>query len=509
MHFSQLYLTFFIGLFISIGFSPLALADNHVDLSDVGEVFLENNGSAEAQQAFLHGLAQMHNFEYSFAADDFREAQRLDPDFALAYWGEAMTYNHPIWMMQDKDSALEVLDRYAPSPAARQDKAPTELGRDLFAAADILYGNGDKEDRDDLYMAHMARLYARYPDNVEIAAQYALSIMGTAHEGREFGLYMQSAAITQNFINDYPRHPGVAHYLIHATDDPVHAPLGLKAANAYGMIAPNAGHALHMTSHIFLALGDWEKVIHANSRALAIINANRAEKGKDPSGCGHYPSWLMYGYLQQGERDAAHDIMMLCHENVAANPGKPSYYYVWQRMLYLLDSGEWSGDVAGMKADFSDNYASLFQDQITDGWVALEAADIPGARVILKDAHETFSLMEQKWDDEGISEGASERQEPVVSLMQLESKILLASGETDAALDLLNKTVALEMDLPFGFGPPRPAKPSLELLGETLSTLGENEQALAILNSSLSRTPNKLATVAALAALNTKMASLE
>ncbi len=112
--------------FLCITFlSNSATAQSSIDLSDVGEVALENTGAREAQQAFLHGLAQLHNFEYGFAAEDFREAQSIDPDFALAYWGEAMTYNHPIWMQQDRNAALAALNKYAPSPEARQAKAPT------------------------------------------------------------------------------------------------------------------------------------------------------------------------------------------------------------------------------------------------------------------------------------------------------------------------------------------------------------------------------------------------
>ncbi len=202
-----------------LSFSSAVTATEPINLSDVGQVSLENSGAPEAQQAFLHGLAQLHNFQYDEAADDFREAQRIDPDFALAYWGEAMSYTHPIWMEQDKKAALSALARYAPTPAERQSKAPTALARDLIGAVDVLYGQGLKEDQDDLYMAKMAGLYAKYPDNVEVASFYALSIMGTAHEGREFSLYMRAAAIVEDFISDYPGHPGLAHYLIHATDD--------------------------------------------------------------------------------------------------------------------------------------------------------------------------------------------------------------------------------------------------------------------------------------------------
>lgn len=496
--------TTYLTITILFWFSTSVLGHDHVDLSDVGDVYLDNTGAPEAQQAFLHGLAQLHNFEFEFAAEDFREAQRIDPDFALAYWGEAMTHNHPLWMAQDKKAALEILDKYAPSPEARQARAPTELARDLFATVDVLYGSDDKQAQDDIYLDHMRKLFAKYPDNAEIASFYALSIMGSAHEGREFGLYMQAAAIMQNFITTYPRHPGVAHYLIHATDDPIHAPLGLKAAQAYADIAPNAAHAQHMTTHIFLALGDWDNVIRANTRAVDITDTQRATRGEGPGGCGHYPSWLMYGYLQQGQRDAAHDIMTLCHQNITTrSSGQNRGYYVWQRALYLLDTAEWTADVAGMDADFGDDYASLIQNQVINGWIALQTGDTKDARNTLKAARNAYNLLKQEPDKQGVS--ANTLAQLAVDMMQLEAQILLSRGKSEASLNMLREAVAIELELPYGFGPPKPAKPSLELLGETLITLGQFDEAKQALTKTLSRTPNKTLSVAALAAAETAL----
>lgn len=481
--------------------SNSATAQSSIDLSDVGEVALENTGAPEAQQAFLHGLAQLHNFEYGFAAEDFREAQSIDPDFALAYWGEAMTYNHPIWMQQDRDAALAALNKYAPTPAARQARAPTELARDLFAAVDVLYGAGEKQDRDDRYMAFMAELHKKYPENVEIAASYALSMMGTAHEGREFGRYMQAAALMQQFIVDYPNHPGVAHYLIHATDDPIHAPLGLQAAKTYADIAPNAGHAQHMTTHIFLALGDWDGVIKANIRASEILNSQRDKEGKGPVGCGHYTSWLMYGYLQQNNRDAAHDIMALCTKNIQEgelDTFSGQSYYAWQRALYLFDTKEWEGDIAQTRANLGDNARSNFQLDITDGFIALANNDVAAANKALASAKSNLKSMHAYWDEQGIPKDANDRGIAAVQLMQLEAQFKMAAGDKEGAIGLMRDAVAREMELSFGFGPPDPPKPSLEMLGELLLADGEYEEARAILKQSLSRTPNKLLSLQAL-----------
>ena len=476
-----------------------AIANAKVDLSDVGQVALENSGSPEAQQSFLHGLAQLHNFEYRFAAQDFQEAQRLDPDFVLAYWGEAMTHNHPIWMRQDREAARAALAKLGQTPQERLAKTKTDLARDLLSAVEGLYGEGTKEERDDLYRLVMADLHTKYPENVDVAAFYALSIMGTAHEGREFDLYMQSAALMQNFIRDYPQHPGVAHYLIHATDDPTHAPLGLIAANAYGDIAPNAGHAQHMTTHIFLALGDWDGVIRNNIRASKITDDFLATRDIGPSGCGHYTSWLMYGYLQQGKRDEAHAIMELCFKNASETERNSTlYYYAWQRALYLLDTDEWDGDVAAMKPDFAEFNAARHINATVDGWVNVKTGDLSGARAALKEAREAHKKMMAYWEAEGVADDQPDRQQPVVRELQLEGMIAQASGNKRKALKLLREAVEVETVLPFGFGPPQPAKPSLELLGEALNSFEEFEEAKDVLNQALARTPNKRRVVKAL-----------
>ncbi|PYQ63020.1 MAG: hypothetical protein DMF53_11485, partial [Acidobacteria bacterium] len=214
----------------------------------VGEVSFANSGSPAAQASFLRGLALLHNFEYEDAAAEFHKAQAIDPGFAMAYWGEAMTYTHPVWMQQNAAAARAALGRLGATPEARLAKAKTERERDYLRAVEILYGDGTKEERDFRYADAMAALHQRYPDDVDATAFYALSLLGTAHQGRDFAVYMKSAALLEEVFPTHQHHPGVLHYLIHSYDDPIHAPLGLRAARLYGTVAPNAGHALHMTS---------------------------------------------------------------------------------------------------------------------------------------------------------------------------------------------------------------------------------------------------------------------
>src|SRR5207253_10695653 len=263
---------------IGVAFTLLLAAVTALAQNDVGEVSFANSGAPAAQEPFRRGLALLHNFEYPYAAEAFRKAQELDPSFAMAYWGEAMTYTHPVWMQQNADAARAALQRLGATPAERAAKAPTERERAYLAALDVLYGEGTKEERDFRYADAMAALHARFPDDVDATAFYALALLGTAHEGRDYATYMRAAALLEEVFPSHLHHPGVLHYLIHSYDDPIHAPLGMRAARLYGPVAPNAGHALHMTSHIFLAMGMWEDVVAANRRAIDVVNQQRAAR---------------------------------------------------------------------------------------------------------------------------------------------------------------------------------------------------------------------------------------
>ena len=242
----------------------------------VGTVAFASSGAPAAQQDFLTGLAQLHNFEYGPAAELFKKAQQTDPGFAMAYWGEAMTYNHPVWMEQNISAARAALKRLAPDAESRLAKAKTEREKDYLRAVETLYGDGDKYARDDAYAEAMAELHRKYPDDVDGTAFYALSLLGTTHEGRDFAVYMRAAALLEPLLPAHQLHPGIAHYLIHSYDDPTHAPLGLRAARAYSKIAPTAGHAQHMCSHIFVAMGMWEspELSMANESRIAEINGS-------------------------------------------------------------------------------------------------------------------------------------------------------------------------------------------------------------------------------------------
>src|SRR5580765_1596098 len=151
--------------------------------SQLGTIDFPTSASPAAQAPFLVGVKALFNFKFDIAAEAFQQSQKADPGFALAYWGEAMSYNHPLWAQQDLAAARRVLERLAPTAAARSAKAPAGKERDLIESLDVLFGAGDKLARDIAYAGAMGKLHAKYPADDEIACLYALALLGTGRPG--------------------------------------------------------------------------------------------------------------------------------------------------------------------------------------------------------------------------------------------------------------------------------------------------------------------------------------
>ena len=256
--------------------------------TDLGSVEFANSGAAEAQPAFLTGMKALHSFEFATAGEAFREAQAIDPDFALAYWGEALSYNFPLWAAQDRKAALAALARYAPTPEARAERLPPGRERSFMEAADVLYGSGDKLPRDIAYSEALRRLHDAHPDDDEIATLYALSLLGTVRRSdKGFGRQARAGAIAMEVFARSPDHPGAAHYIIHAFDDPEHAILALPAAKAYARIAPAAPHGRRTYSSSSGCGTRWWHPTTSPTEPRSIISSARASRaaGRMPIRC--------------------------------------------------------------------------------------------------------------------------------------------------------------------------------------------------------------------------------
>ena len=424
----------------------------------------------------------------------------------MAYWGEAMAYNHPLWAEQDLDAARKALEKLAATPEARRAKAPTRREKMYLDAVEALYGNGDKPARDRAYEQAMERLHAEFPDDLDAASLYALSILGACEGKRDTAQYMKAAAIVEEVFAKNPDHPGAAHYLIHCYDDPVHAPLGMRAARVYATIAPSATHALHMPSHIFLASGMWPEVVSSNEASwkASVDRADRLKLGPDAHSF-HALSWLEYGYLQQGRYADARRTLALMEADAAAgaSSGRAKAGFASMRAAYVVETRRWKGDAVALQIPADDAHRDL--DLFTTGFAAIESGDRAGARKAL-------AAMSAKPDIGAGGGGGSAHAHgggamsysggssaDAVLRQLLEARIDFAEGHRDRAIAGAKSAAALEDGLNYEFGPPDVVKPAHELLGEMLLEAGRPADARKEFEAALARYPGRALSLLGLA----------
>ncbi len=434
-----------IGIMLATLVMPLAAQEPRL-----GSIAFPTSGAAAAQPAFIRGVLFLHSFEYSQAAAAFREAERLDPGFAMAYWGEAMTYTHPVWNQQDLDSARAALVKLGPTREARLARAPTPRERGYLDAVETLYGEGGKARRDTLYSRAMLKLMADLPDDPEARAFAALSVLGLNQGVRDVAAYMRAAAMVAPVFAANPDHPGAAHYLIHSFDDPIHAPLGLAAARAYSRIAPDAAHAQHMTTHIFVALGIWDETISQN-----IIAADLTAYLP-----GHYTEWLGYGYLQAGRFREAGQLLERVHGGMSRAPRQRAEM-AFMRAQHVVNTEDWSSATWAWSIDLAGLPLMGAVDQFGRGFAAARRGDRPAAGAARIELARLLDTLRAGPDTLAARKVQVMDQELQGVLRQLE-------GGTDDALGMLAAAAAIEDALPMDFGPPEIVKPSHELRGEML-----------------------------------------
>ena len=469
-------------LALSAGPRPVAAqeaAEGTRRIDGLGEVTFPTSGAPAAQEHFLRGLLLLHSFEYGPAAAAFRRAQEEDPDYVMAHWGEAMTYNHPLWRQQDREAAREALRELAPTREERLAMAPTGRERAYLSAVETLYGDGPKTRRDTLYSRAMERMVARFPEDPEAKAFYALSVLGLNQGERDVPTFMRAGAIALELFEQHPRHPGAAHYAIHSFDDPAHAPLGLEAARAYAEIAPHAAHAQHMTSHIFTALGLWDRVVEANE-AAARTAAEGAGHGRELHPCGHYAEWLSYGYLQQGRPGEAGELIRACVE-LSRGGGGDMGSVARMRALYLVDTEDWDGELAGLSLD-PEGMAPRWQLALDFG-DALAAAG-RGETDAARDAVESLRQRSRSLRQGLVADAR-------VMIPTLEAVIAREEGRMEAALERARVAAERADGQPVPYGPPSTYRTPRELEGELLLAMDRPEEALAAFRQALLRTPRR------------------
>src|SRR4051812_44596540 len=477
---------------LSLTSQPLAAQDaGHHDHAPgahaterLGTVSFPNSGSAAAQRPFLRGLALLHSFEYDDARSAFREAEQADAGFAMAYWGEALTFAQLLWGLDYADSARTALARLGPTRDARISRARTERERRYGAAVEALFDTTSVESRIRGYVAGLRAVAAAHPNDLEARALLAVSLLmeegGSAEQ--EKARTEESIALAQSVFAKAPQHPGGAHYLIHAADNPRYAAKGLAAARAYAKIAPDAEHALHMPSHIFVQVGAWDDVVSSNERAWAASRAWVKSHGMPNTELSfHTLWWLQYGYLQQGRFGAAKALI--------------------DTVRIALDGIDWAAsdaiDARYAPRDFQFSYASESDDWSVYGGRAPNP--VVGNAKVTGDRAQFFSIVESygrafvaaQVGDTALAKRVVESlpERSMISRGQVAGLVARARGDTTSWIASLEAAAKLDAGNSH-VGPPSIFPPS-ELLGDALLATGRARDAVTAYQKQLELTPNR------------------
>jgi tetratricopeptide (TPR) repeat protein len=466
-------------------------------LENVGNLSFPTSASPAAQRHFLRGVAILHSFGWKQAIAEFKLAQKAEPNFALAYWGETLCYNHPLNAEQDAKNPREILSRLGPDTAARLAKAPTPREKGFLQAVEALWGEGDWRARRVAYMEAMERLHKQFPNDDEVTTFYALSLLSgaRAQDDTTFRPEIRAGALAMQVFRRNPNHPGATHYIIHAFDDPVHAPLALEAAFAYAKIVPAVSHAVHMPTHIFIQHGMWNEVANQNIRAFNIAK-ELWQPGDSPGDMAHSGDWGQYGFLQLGDyagargRIKAFEEMAETTKNARATSG-----LTLVRARYIVETEEWKVQDIAENASGSTVFANGMSGVGTNDLATAEKmlarlatmakvpaapgggahADHGGAPAVPPPAL-------------GLSEGDKASR---IMHHELAARIAESKGQRDHAIALLQQAVQIEETMRPPNGAADPIKPSHEMLGEMLSRAGKHAEAAAAFDACLLRMPNR------------------
>ncbi len=520
MSFSLVRHTGFAAILLSVFLSVNVNAQD----AQLGKVEFPTSGSEKAQAHFLRGLAALHSFWYEEALDAFRESTKTDPDFAMGYWGEAMAHNHPLWSEQDTPAGRAVVAKIKDSAKL------TARERAYLKAVRALYGTGDKDARDLAYSKVMEKIYADYPADLDAAAFYSLSLLGIAdYNDKTFRLQTKAGKIAMEVYEKNPDHPGAAHYIIHAYDDPQHAKMALPAARRYAGIAPEAHHARHMPSHIFLQLGMWPEAAASNESSWEASEAWMKRKSLSISVRDYHSlHWLLYVYLQQGRYEKAKELLTLMKSvmdgSTNENKLRPGYYenaYANMAAAFVVETENWN--LASQFFDLTKTQGQQSGEQSQTGSHGGHNPSGPakstGAMTVRSsNRKQTLPLfilglasarndgLATKQSIEGLralGSGADVDADRIMTLqvMELEIDAVKSAMQKDhrKAVEFMKRATFLEDQMGPPSGPPGLIKPTHELYGEILLLAGKPTEAIEQFKAALTNQPNRARSLIGLA----------
>ncbi len=457
------------------------------DLDAIGTYDFPSSASPEAQEYFIQGVGFLHSFGRTQAREAFIKAQELDPDFALAYWGETFTYQHPFFGPVDERPG-QALMKLGATSEERLAKAPTEREKGFLKAAEAYaMAPGGMPERRLAWMRAMADLYEKFPDDDEVKAFYTVSMLSgaTASGDMRERINMRAGSLALELFKDNDNHPGAAHYVIHSFDDPLHAPLALEAALKYADIAPAVSHARHMPTHIFIQHGMWDRVAMWNDSAFQAAR-DLWKPGDEVGDQNHSSDWGQYGDLQLGDLERSKMWIERAVKTLGENPGDMRSINTLSTMQarHIIESEQWElRELNDDLADYELLALGLSAANLGELALAEQVADMLGNRASDQPNNANLQVMHAEVAALTMAQHAQRQLNEGLTTDGL--------PQQEKAIELLNQAVALkEAQLP-PRGAAEPLKPIHELTGEVLLALGQPRDAAERFEQSLLRMPNR------------------
>jgi hypothetical protein len=453
----------------------------HADSSQkVGDITFPISCSHQAQEDVEHGIAMFHSFLFDNAESQFKAAAEADPSCAMAFWAQAIGLYRPLaYLPSDADMkrGWELVQ------TAEHLTVKTPRERDYLHTAEVLYRPDTRNyvTRNHDYSAELERIYTGYTDDIEAAVFYALSVLTYADSNDRVENWKKALVILNPIFAAHPNHPGVAHYIIHAADNPQLAQQGLAAARKYAQIAPQAPHALHMPSHIFARLGLWQEDIQSNLDSLHAAKRSPVTHAENQL---HAMEFLIYAYLQIGNDATAEHLITAQRRIPNDQVDSHLHEFVYRTFanspaLYALETRNWKAAEA-LKPDMA---AEPYNQAITYWAHAIAAGHMHDLRAAQRAVDEYDAMIEKTKNGpkprvaENMTAGHDEAH----------AWLLLLRGKTDEATDLLRK-VADKQDLE---GKGEVEIPAREMLADMLMELNRPGEALEEYERSMKTDPNR------------------
>ena len=465
----------------SVSFSQPIFAQEETD-QRLGTVHFETSCNEVAQRRFDRAMRYQHSFWYRESKELFEEVLKADPDCGIAYWGIALSLlNNPHAPPPVGNLPLGL----AAIEKAKAIGAKTQRERDFINAMAAFYTDFDKVDhrtRVLAYLKAMEGVAQAYPNDDEAQILYAIELnVAAPPSDKTYAMQLKGAAILEPIFLRQPRHPGVAHYLIHLYDTPALAEKGLDAAKRYSQIAPAAPHAQHMPSHIFTRVGYWKESIGSNSEA-----ARSAKASNEAHDQLHAMDYLVYAYLQMGQDAKAQAVIEEMRgisgftETFIAGP----YALAVSPARYAIERGDWNA-----AAQLAVRPTPLAHVEAMTHFARAFGA----ARSGKPDAAKAdIAKLAELRDKLRAAKDAYWAEQVDIQWQVATAWVLYAEGKYDDALKAMSAAADAEDKTekhPVTPGVPTPAR---ELYGTMLLERGMAKEALAAFEATLKKEPHRL-----------------